>query len=311
MAVYNKETLFLNGRPVLNTEHLDDENAHPFYTKTEGFHTIESKPNTQYYWAKIGVVHLTQQYKYAIARSVFMSGNSGYTTSQRGHLFLRVKQQGVMGAPPIIQLKIKDYANISPDQIKAVTIQNDAEATRVELYMKINNAFDQIFLNPYHVVSNETGAYYAWYSDQPLIPTLPSGVLTDALEDITFVRAKRQGVQQVASGINKVIFNNRINDFREEYDTNTYKFIPKQAGVYNVRAHARLTTPSNQERSLMLYVNGVAEARIGAGSGAFLGGGVVPVKLNAYDQVEIYIISPDAVTIEENTTDTYMTITKS
>ncbi|MCJ7988969.1 hypothetical protein MUB15_06200 [Priestia sp. OVS21] len=135
--------------------------------------------------------------------------------------------------------------------------------------------------------------------------------MTDALEDITFVRAKRQGVQQVASGINKVIFNNRINDFREEYDTNTYKFIPKQAGVYNVRAYARLTTPSNQERSLMLYVNGVAEARIGAGSGAFLGGGGVPVKLNAYDQVEIYIISPDAVTIEENTTDTYMTITKS
>ncbi|QSX19982.1 hypothetical protein [Priestia megaterium] len=311
MSVYNQEIPIVKGYPILTTEHIDDENAHPFYTKTEGFHTVESKAETQYYWAKIGVIHLTEQYKYALARLVFMSGNSGYTTSQRGHLFLRVKQQSALGTPPIIQLRIKDYANISPDQIKAVTIQNDAQATRVEFYMKINNAFDQIFFNPYHVVTNETGSYYAWYSDQSLIPTLPSGALTDALEDITFVRAKRQGAQQVSSGTNKVIFNNRLNDFREEYDTNTYKFIAKQSGVYNVRAHVRLTTPSNQERSLMLYVNGVAEARIGSGSGAFLGGGVVPVRLNAYDQVEIFIISPDAVTIEENATDTYMTITKS
>jgi hypothetical protein len=311
MSVYNQEIPIVKGYPILTTEHIDDENAHPFYTKTAGFHTIESNADTQYYWAKIGVIHLSEQYKYALARLVFMSGNSGYTTAQRGHLFLRVKQQGAMGTPPIIQLRISNYANISPDQIKAVTIQNNTQATRVEFYMKINNAFDQIFFNPYHFVTNETGSYYAWYSDQPLIPALPSGVLTDSIEDITFVRAKRLGLQQVTSGSSKVIFNNRINDFRDEYDTNTYKFIAKQAGVYNVRALVRLTTPTNQERSLMLYVNGNAEARIASGSGAFLGGGVVPVKLNAYDQVEIYIISPDAVTIEENATDTYMTITKS
>jgi hypothetical protein len=307
MSVHNEGVPFINGYPALNAEHIDDKDAHSFYTKTEGFRTLESNATTQYYWAKIGNIKLTQQYKYAMARIFFMSGNSGYTTSQRGMLFVRVKQQDAMGLAPIIQLRLKDYANISSDNIKTVTSQNTSSITQVDLYIKVMNAFDQVFFNPLHVVHNEIGASIEWLSDQELIPALPSGTLTDSIEDRTYIRFYRNTLHDLVSGWNKMWFNMRKNDFRSEYDLSQSKFIPKQTGLYTIKVNIRMTTPPQAERSLAVYVNGVINARLGSGFGSLIGGSVT-LNLKAYDEVEIYLNTPDAVKVEGSESDSYITI---
>ncbi|WP_249710683.1 hypothetical protein [Bacillus cereus] len=307
--VFNRTPLFAGGYPVLTEEHCSDINAHPNLVRMYGYKTTQTDAETKNSWTKIANVSLTERYKYALAHVQLMSGSHGYDYSQHCLAYIRVKQQSSMGSPPVIQLLINNYALMSPEHFKAVLVKNDSKETRVDIYVNVVDSFDYLSFSPLHISMNDTGSKIEWFSNQPLLGTLPPGSLTDALEDITYIYSRHLSSQTMQVGWNKLKFQTRINDFRGEYDAVTSKIRVKQGGVYAISVAIRLNNPPTNQRSLGVYVNGVLTDRFGNSSGAILTGNTF-VKVNGYDVIEVYMNTPDAVTVEGSTTDTYIKVKK-
>lgn len=316
MSVENKKvaslpkTAHMGGYNVLNVgNHNNLPNPHPQYVQLSPYRTAETNSSTKNQWTKVGSVTLTAQYKYATAKLSFMSGASANSASQRCTLSLRIKQQGTLGNAPMISLRVRDYANISPEDLKAITVQNDSAATKIDLYVKVRDEFDRLFFNPYHIEKNTTGVTMTWLSDQAFTTSLPAGTETVGIQDISFVKAYHTSSQSLTGGqFNKIAFSTELNDYRSEYDPTTSKFTAGQSGVYLIKACVRLTSPSSQQRSMGVYVNGVYSQRLGNGSNGAIVDGFAPVKLLSGDTVEIYLNTPDNVTVEGNQQDTYLSI---
>lgn len=304
------KSLFVAGRPVITSEHINDEKAHPFYLNPAGYKTLQTTGSQAGYWAKIGTVTIQAQYKHFEAKISFMSG-SATSNTQRGEWFLKVIQSAALGSAPVIRSRLKNYSFISVDQVKVVTVQNDATQTKLELYVKITNAYDNMFFNPYHCVFDKTSMFVRWWEEADavaLTQSLPTGTTTDALEDITYSNATPDASQSItATAWTKVLFKTETNDYKSEYDAPNSKFIPNQNGVYTVNAGIRMTSPSVSERALAVYVNGAKAKPLVSGAYSIISGSAT-VKLNAFDYMEIYVYSPDAVTIEANTIDTFFTV---
>lgn len=307
MPIFDEENTFMGGYPVLSGKHINDPNAHPHYNKISAYSTLETDNNTKGYWAKLGTFTFVKQFKYIVSRILFMSDTGTSITSQRGILYMRLNQSAPMGSPPMVQLRLTNYANISPVDMKALTVQNTADITKIELYIKISNAFTRIFFNPIHVESTQSDTSIKWEHNSGLFQVLPPGAATDSLEDKSFVDSYHNTIQNLSSGWSKVNFGTKINDYRNEYYTDTFKFKPNQSGTYLIGASVRLTNPSANQRTLAVYINGTIKKRLASGSGSIMVGSI-PVRVNAFEEVEIYINSPDAITVEGNSTDTYFTV---
>jgi hypothetical protein len=289
--------------------HENLANPHPQYSMLAPNRTAETNGTTAGQWAKIADITFTGQYKYVMAKISFFSGSAGYTTTQRGHIFLRAKQQAAMGSAPTIQIRLSDFANISTDDIRTRTIQNDSSATKIELYIKVKYDFDRIFFNPYHIEKSATLTVINWYSEVAYVSSLPAGAENIALQDRTVVSAWHPSSQSMtALQWTKVAFTTELSDYRSEYDATNSKFVASKTGIYQIAAGVRMTSPSAQQRSLAVYVNGTMLHRMCVSSGTILVGSL-PVRLSANDYVEIYLNTPDAVTIESNQQDTFLTIT--
>jgi hypothetical protein len=238
-----------------------------------------------------------------------MSGAATTSMVQRSNVFIRMKQANAMGSAPMVSVRVKDYANIAPEDFKIITTQNDATATKMELYVKIRFEYDRIFFNPYHLEKSTTGAAATWYSDQPYSATLPAGTEAVGIQDIPFVKAYNAVSQSMTAGqFNKVAFAVEQNDYQSEYDPATSKFVANQSGIYLIKASVRMQSPSAQGRSLGVYINGVYSQRLGGINSGSIIDGFAPVRLATSDTVEIYLNTPDAVTVEGSQQDTYLEI---
>ena len=316
MSVENKKvtglpkTAHMGGYNVLSVgNHNNLPNPHPQYTLTAPYRTAETTGSTAGQWAKIGDVTFNAQYKYLMAKISFFSGSSGYTTTQRGHIFIRAKQQAALGSAPTIQIRLSDFANISTDDIRTRTVQNDSTASKIELYIKVKYDFDRIFFNPYHIEKSPTSTTVNWYSEVAYASALPTGAENIALPDRTVVNAWHPSTQSMTAGQwTKVAFTTELSDYRNEYDATNSKFTASKTGIYQIAAGVRMTSPSAQQRSIAVYVNGTMLHRMCVSSGTILVGSL-PVKLSYNDYVEIYLNTPDAVSVESNQQDTFLTIT--
>lgn len=163
--------LTMNGKNVLTTNKYTTSNVGP--------------TNNQY--ALIGTLTFTSQYQMSESLISFMGGQTGNSTNiQRGLLFFRAKQQLAMGSTPFIEMYLMNQNNFAPTDVVAILTSNTSSQTVIQLYVKINSTYEQLYFNPLHEIgSNETGGVsFAWANQSSLITSsgsLPSGTQSNAI----------------------------------------------------------------------------------------------------------------------------------
>jgi phage-related tail fiber protein len=132
-------------------------------------------------WTKIASVTITSQYADAQAYINAIGYGSGGTSS-RFKAFFRVKQQAPLGSAPLIELILSGESyRVTNNDLVAVTTVNTASQTVVELYLRINQSYEQIAIQPEQ--TSGTGSSVVFYSSQGFVASLPSGTQTVASYD--------------------------------------------------------------------------------------------------------------------------------
>ncbi|WP_274654663.1 hypothetical protein [Paenibacillus humicola] len=160
------------------------------------FFTPNTGGSSAGYWSQIGKVAITQQFQDSMSTISLISGDSSNTNTQRAQVFFRVKQQGAMGSPPVIELYISNQNGMLGTDLAAVVTQNDLTATVVQLYVKINNAFETIYFNPIHSAGSVKAG---WTGYNALVQSLPGGTQKTAsyqngIDGVTIINARAPSV---------------------------------------------------------------------------------------------------------------------
>lgn len=129
-------------------------------------------------WTRIARVNLTGQYQSASCTFEIAGSNSGASGGLFAKVRFRVKQQASLGDAPFIDLDIFDYQRLTDDYFKTVTVQNDASATIVDLYVTMVDSYVNYVFTPYNVYQDSK---FTFYSLDGLTSSLPSGAQTDAV----------------------------------------------------------------------------------------------------------------------------------
>jgi hypothetical protein len=178
--------LTMAGKTVLNTDHTNASDPHTVYHRKAPYVTSNTSATLGQY-ALIGTVTITAQNQMAESLIHFMGGASGLTSnSQRGILFFRVRQQAVMGSAPIIEMVLSNNVNFSPADVVAIITTNTSGQTIVQLYVKINNSFEELYFNPIHelYLGIRSSVTIAWSNQSALVVnsgSLPAGTQTNAV----------------------------------------------------------------------------------------------------------------------------------
>jgi hypothetical protein len=129
-------------------------------------------------WTRIARVNLTGQYQSAACTLEISGANSGASSGLNAKVRFRVKQQASLGDAPFIDLDVFDYQRLTENYFKAVTVQNDASATIVDLYVTMVDSYLNYVFTPYNVYQDSK---FTFYSSDGLVSSLPAGAQTDAV----------------------------------------------------------------------------------------------------------------------------------
>jgi hypothetical protein len=137
-------------------------------------------------WTRIASATIVSQWSYAYTYILLSGGQSGGdTNAPLGKLYFRVKQQTPMGQTTYIELYLADAHYLVKSHFVAIITQNDASATRVDLYMMVPAGYEIINLLP---LENHG---ITIYSNQGYSSSLPAGTqiackyLDGAFESVT------------------------------------------------------------------------------------------------------------------------------
>jgi hypothetical protein len=146
--------------------------------KDRGYLTTNST-TTANQWTKIANASLTAQAQKSINLFSIIGGQNGdfNLPAQLGIVYFRVQQQNAMGGTPNIEVILNYSQRMSSADIVAITTQNDATATSVDLYVRIVGNYETLSINPIHTAGNVNATYF---STQSVSTTLPSGTQTAA-----------------------------------------------------------------------------------------------------------------------------------
>jgi hypothetical protein len=137
---------------------------------------ITGNASTLGQWTKIATLSLTSQYASTGALLDFSSEGPGQTDVAHGRLFVGVKQQNPMASPPEQPtMVLYNGFNTSIDDFALVLSQNDATATRYDLYFRNNIAYQGTGFVPIY-----TSGSVAYLSNQPYIANLPQAFTINA-----------------------------------------------------------------------------------------------------------------------------------
>lgn len=144
---------------------------------SSGFIETTSTSNTYLgQWTKIATIRITQQYVNTSMQLDCAVENHGATNYRYFRLALRVKQQVALGGLPYVDLRMVESSNtgsVDAHDIGYTITQNDATATEVDFYVRINTGFSALYAEPRN--RRETGVgSITLHSLQPYTTTAPS-----------------------------------------------------------------------------------------------------------------------------------------
>jgi len=139
-----------------------------------GYLTTNTSSTFNGQYTKLAACTLTAQFQDCRTSATVVAYADGNGTTRRATVDWRVKQQNAMAGVPAIDLEIYNLNGQDTTDFTAVTIQNDATATVVELYGQIDTTFTAWAVSP--TVNTSTKA--VWLATQGFITPLPAGTQT-------------------------------------------------------------------------------------------------------------------------------------
>ena len=130
-------------------------------------------------WTLLGTCTIAAQYRQCIAGLSILGGHDGNGgDNTQATLTMRVKQQNAMGGAPYVNITMNGTAEvITKDDIVAVTTQNDATATVVQLYGRITNTYEQWYFTP-TMNTDQSPSKWVWSASSGFLAALPAGTQT-------------------------------------------------------------------------------------------------------------------------------------
>lgn len=106
-------------------------------------------------YAKVATITLTGQYQESrVLLSVMGFGGSSPQNCLAMCMF-RVHQQGIMGTAPFININVTGFNYIGPRNFVAITRQNDASATIVDLYIQQTLCYEGYVITPLRMIPSQ------------------------------------------------------------------------------------------------------------------------------------------------------------
>lgn len=135
------------------------------------------------HWTRIARANITSQYS-STSSTILVNGiTSGASSALTGRILFRVKQQNSLGNAPFINVFLFDAHRLESANIAAVTVQNDASATIVDLYIQYPDSYLSYNFTPMNVTSDSN---IIFYSSDGVVSSLPAGTQNAASEKSFF-----------------------------------------------------------------------------------------------------------------------------
>jgi hypothetical protein len=130
-------------------------------------------------WTKLASCTMDVQFEGCIATLNILGGLDGNAADNtQAEVSIRTRQQDALGNAPIVNVQFNGVSQVIDDSdIVAVTTQNDATATVVEVWGRITNSFEAWRFTPILNTENK----WAWFSTDGFSAALPAGTQTAAV----------------------------------------------------------------------------------------------------------------------------------
>jgi parallel beta-helix repeat protein len=139
------------------------------------------------YWTELGSCTINSQYQRCMTKINIIGGSDGGAQNSQSTVTARVKQQNAMGGAPVVNVTVNDTAEfISASNIVAVTTENDATATVVQLWGQIPISYENWYYAPVLNIPDYATAGWVWSPNSTLQASLPSGTQTAAVYGDSF-----------------------------------------------------------------------------------------------------------------------------
>jgi hypothetical protein len=147
--------------------------------QTSGYKTTGTGLTYVGQWTKVATFTLPGQFQNNVALIDFSSDGPGNTDIAHGRLFVSLKQQNAMAlAPEVPTMILYNGFNATIDDFRLVVSQNDASATKFDLYFRNNNYYQTVAFTP---VILSAATYTAFYENQPYVINTPEGFTNSAV----------------------------------------------------------------------------------------------------------------------------------
>jgi len=143
--------------------------------------TTNNVGNTPNQYSLLGKIVLNKQHQFSEGKvHLFGGGTTQATNIERGTLYYYIKQQSALGQLPLVKLILSDNSTLKNTDVFAIIETNTPSQTVVGLYIKINNAYDNIFFSPIMEASDKVFNVIPtqWVNLAPLLQNdtyLPTG----------------------------------------------------------------------------------------------------------------------------------------
>jgi hypothetical protein len=216
-----------------------------------GFATTNTGGTYVNQWTKLMVATITSQYADCDVLIDFIGIGSGATVVNRGRLFFRVKQQAALGQAPYVDLRLFDNIVIQANNFKAIIVQNDASATKVELWVQNTTSWDSIIYTPIIYNGNWT-----FLENQGYQTSLPAGTqISCNYDDLNVGRL----ISNVATGTAPLV----VSSTTLVTNLNADKLDGNDASAFALASHTHTKSQiTDMPTKLSEFIND-----IGAGSG--------------------------------------------
>ena len=161
----------------LDADMLDGQHATNFVTqddfiKGRYYPTSNTVGTYANQWTKIATITLTYRYAESYFNAIIVNSQDGTDHTEGVSMRVRVYQSAVMGSPPNARMVLydSDTSQLSSANVAGVIVQNDATATKVEIWIKIVSSWRQ-----YRIFPQYSGNDIVFHSESGFQASLPAG----------------------------------------------------------------------------------------------------------------------------------------
>lgn len=144
-------------------------------TNASGYKTTNTGGSYAGQWTLLGTCAIPLQSLACHTQALIANVSDGQTVLQRALVDIRVKQQAAMGSAPQINLELLEASGIMSNDIAAVVAQNDATATTVQIWGRINDSNMSWAISP---LINTDSVGFNWMQNQGFQVSLPTAPTT-------------------------------------------------------------------------------------------------------------------------------------